>query len=654
MDERRPPEDDPTELREVARSLRESESRFRVLFEQAAVGVGLLETATGRFVRVNHKYVEMIGYSEREMLGLDFMTITCPDDLAPDLALMERLKRGEIREFSMEKRLVRKDGTLLWVELNVSPMWGVGEEPTQHIAVVVDVTHRKAAEEKAAIARAELESTLAALPDLLFDVDDEGRLYDYRARHDSLLAVPPAAFMGRTIAEVLPPDAASVILGAIKEAVANGRSSGAQYQLPVGGVPRWFETSMARKTVQSGRPRVIAIARDITERVDAERKRRDLEAQLRQAQKMEAIGTLAGGIAHDFNNLLTGIGLSVAVARRDLPADHRAAQSLRAMDTIVSRAEKLVQQILAFSRKQPVSRSILTMNDAVVEATDLLRATLPAGVVLETNVAPDAPRVDADPTQLQQVLVNLGTNAWQSFEGRTGTIRFEASRVVTQPGHPSLAAGEWARFRVRDDGVGMSPETLERIYEPFFTTKGPGDGSGLGLSVVHGIVEEHGGVILVESAPGRGTTFDVYLAAVNAPTTEPPRAQPVVRGDGARILYVDDETMILSPITSILEDLGYRPSACSDPREALERIRSDPGGLDILITDLNMPQLSGIDLARAVHELLPDLPIVLVSGFAPQADEQLESVGIRRRLSKPFETSELSEVLDALLGSVTT
>jgi two-component system, cell cycle sensor histidine kinase and response regulator CckA len=640
-----------TEQNDQAKALGESQAHFRVLFEQAAVGVALLDTMTGRFQRVNRKYQEIVGFSAAELGALDFMAITHPEDLAGDLAQMDRLKRGEIREFSMEKRLLRKDRTEVWVDLSVSPTWSAGEAPSTHIAVVVDITERKRAEEKTELARAELESTLTALPDLLFDVDDEGRIYDYRARTDSLLAVPPEAFMGRRFMDVLPPEPCAVLGAAIREAIETGRSSGFRYKLSIAGVDRWFETSMARKSVTSGRPRVIAISRDITDRVVAEEQRSELEAQLRQSQKMEAVGTLAGGIAHDFNNLLTVIGLGAEVVQRQLPPGHGATASLRAIDTAVRRAEKLIQQILAFSRKTAAHRTVLSVNDAVVEATNFLRATLPAGIRLELRLAPDAPRLRADPTQLQQVLVNLGTNAWQAIERGIGTITFETRTEMVVEGHPKLAPGVYATVRVTDDGVGMTAETIERIFEPFFTTKGPGKGSGLGLSVVHGIVLDHAGAIVVDSRPGGGTTFDVYLAAESAPVEPTILEATAARGQGGRVLYVDDEAMILPAAIIVLEALGYQAQALSDPAEALERIRATPSEVDVLITDLSMPGLSGIDLARAVREIRADLPIVLVSGYSVQSDEELAAAGIAHRLSKPFDTNAMGTVLQAAFAT---
>ena len=626
-----------------------SERRFRAIFEQAAVAIGVLSTKTGRILRVNKKYEELVGYTERELTELDFMRLTYPEDLAEDLAEMERLKRGDTREFSLEKRLLRKDGTPVWVKLTVSAMSPPGAEVEEHIAVLEDIGARRDAQRETQEALAALESTLAALPDLLFDVDDEGRIHDVRAPVPELLLAPAAELLGKRLEEYLPREAFVVIDPALREAFATGRTTRARYRLELAGREHWFDVSIARKKGGRGQPRAIAIARDVTDEVVSDARRAALEAQLRQAQKMEAVGTLAGGIAHDFNNMLAAIGLSTELAKRSLPIDHAAADALGDVELAVRRATKLVQQILAFSRKQPALRGLCSLDDAVLEATRLLRATLPAGVSLEVSLG-GLPAVLADPTQLQQVLVNLGTNAWQAMPQGTGTITFSTRLVrIVEGGHPTLAPGSYGVVRVADDGDGMSPEVRERAFEPFFTTKEPGQGSGLGLSVVHGIVRDHGGWIDLISEPGVGTSFDVYFAATasDAPgdSPEPPPSAESPAGGGARVLCVDDEPSLLSALASLLTRLGYRATAIADPREALARIRADPDAYDALLTDLSMPGLSGIELARAVSAIRPTLPVVLMSGFAPQDAELLAAAGIREPLAKPVQLASLTEVL---------
>ena len=500
-----------------------------------------------------------------------------------------------------------------------------------------------AAERAMAEARAELDATLAAMPDLLFDVDDEGRIYDFRAPRPELLAVPPAQFLGRTMHELLPPDVGAAVQAGIDAAARDGRSSGTRYQLGVAGGARTFEMAIARKATAGGRPRFICLARDVTEAVEADAARRALEAQLRQTQKLEALGTLAGGIAHDFNNQLAAITLGLVELRR-VVGDPASAAALRGVELAVRRASDLVQQILAFGRQRVAARTVVAANDAVGEAAALLRSTLPAGARLTLAPAPDAPHVEADPTQLQQVLINLGTNAWQALADGRGTIALEVATVAAPP--PPLA-GPAVRVTVRDDGVGMDAATVDRIFEPYFTTRGPGRGSGLGLAVVHGIVVEHGGAITVDSAVGRGTTVAVYLPWTAAPAAPPPAPPPLAAPPGLRVVCVDDERFLADTVAHLLRELGAEARSFTDPAAALAAIVAAPDDVDLVLTDLTMPTMSGLELARAIHALRPTLPIVLASGHVMESAAALAEVGVVRTLQKPFDLVQLVAALTA-------
>ncbi|MCC6647638.1 MAG: PAS domain S-box protein [Polyangiaceae bacterium] len=626
-----------------------SDPLFRAIFEQAAVAVGLLDSETGRILRVNRKYEELIGYTQAELCELDFMRLTYPEDLAEDLAQMDRLQRGDIGDFSIEKRLVKKGGAPVWVRLTVSALRSPSGVASQHIAVLEDIGARRCAEVATREALGALESTLAALPDLLFDVDDEGRLHDIRAPRPELLVRPKAELIGQRLVDYLPPEAFEVIGPALREAMTTGRTTTVRYRLVIDGDERWFDASIARKEGAAGRPRAIAIARDVTAQIRSEARRQALEAQLRQSQKLEAVGTLAGGVAHDFNNLLAAIGLGVELARRGLPPEHASSRALDDVDRSVQRATLLVQQILSFSRKRPASRAPCSLARAVDEATRLLRATLPAGVSLDTSLA-ELPAVWADATQLQQVLVNLGTNAWQAMPRGAGNITFSTRQERVPAGHPALAAGLYGVLRVADDGEGMSAAVRERVFEPFFTTKPPGQGSGLGLTVVHGIVRDHGGWIDLRSEAGAGTTIDVFLAAAAVDAAdEPAPSSARLQGRGARVLCVDDEVSLLTPLVEVLTSLGYAATPIADPREALAVFRAAPHDFDALLTDLTMPGLSGLELAQEIAALRPGLPVVLMSGFTPEGLGLAAGVGAR--IGKPFEVGELTQVLGGLLAA---
>ena len=401
------------------------------------------------------------------------------------------------------------------------------------------------------------------------------------------------------------------------------------------------------------------VGRDTTKTKMAEEAREKLEMQLRQAQKMEALGTLAGGIAHDFNNILAAILGNAMLAREDLGASHPAAESLVEIDKAARRARDLVQQILAFSRQQSAEHAVVNLREVVEECGKLLRASLPAAVELSVTLAPDSPNVLGDRTQIHQVLMNLGTNAWHALDGRVGCIEatLNALNVTTglsgdAPG-AGLAPGRYAHLSVSDTGRGMDAPTLSRIFDPFFTTKPVGEGTGLGLAVVDGIVKSHGGAISVCSEPGIGTVFHLYFPAVDAGVEPAPvaaREQP--RGDGQRILYLDDEEVLVIFAGRQLERLGYVVAGFTEAGDAFEAFKAAPDGFDLLVTDLNMPRASGLQVAKAFLELRPDLPVVLASGYlTDDLRAQAHSLGIREVIYKPNTVEHLAAAIHRLLAA---
>ncbi|MBV8604333.1 MAG: response regulator [Pelomonas sp.] len=345
------------------------------------------------------------------------------------------------------------------------------------------------------------------------------------------------------------------------------------------------------------------------------------EAQLHQAQKMESVGTLAGGIAHDFNNILGAILGNLELARADLDAAHPAQAALAEVQTASLRARDLVRQILTFSRRRPQQLLNIALKPVVEETFRLLRATLPAGVELKL-VLDEAPvYANADATQLQQVLMNLCTNAWHALQGGKGQVVVglnEAQFDAVAARRRGLAAGPYVHLWVMDTGSGMDSATLERIFEPFFTTKSVGQGTGLGLSVAHGIVVGHLGSITVDSELGLGSTFHVYLPAASPPLAAQPTSKPAAASDkpghGEHVIYLDDDDTVTLLMVRILEKAGYRCSGFRDPATALAALRDPSRRVDVLVTDYNMPGLSGLDVAREAALIRPGLPIAISSG----------------------------------------
>ena len=394
----------------------------------------------------------------------------------------------------------------------------------------------------------------------------------------------------------------------------------------------------------------VAVQRDITGRKQAEGVRRELEAQLRQAQKIESIGTLAGGIAHDFNNILSAVLANVEFARADLPPDSPALVPLGQIRHASVRARALVQQILVFGRRQAqqlVDRPIAPIIEAAVT---LLRSTLPASVRLELHLTATPLLVKADANQLEQVVLNICTNAWHALRDQPGTIEVgldeRAPNSSTLDGDSATPPGSWAHLWIRDTGCGMDEATRARVFEPFFTTKPVGQGTGLGLPVAHGIVATHGGSMQVDSSRGVGTTFHVYLPARIGTGREleaaPAASDSPVHGQAERVLYIDDDEVVVLMAEQLLMRQGFLPTCFISPREAVAALEREPSRFDVVVTDFNMPEMSGADVTRAVKRIRPTLPVIITSGYL--TDEQralVRALGAIGPMSKQNSFEEL-------------
>ncbi len=414
---------------------------------------------------------------------------------------------------------------------------------------------------------------------------------------------------------------------------------------------RWIQSSDTNRLQDPNLAAIVSNFRDITEQKLSEAERVRLELQLRQSQKMEAIGTLAGGIAHDFNNILgTIIGnteLAVGSGQTQPPLSEYLHQVLLAS----WRAKELVRQILTFSRREDFQRTEIRLEELLPETMKLLRASLPATIEVIATSHPPLPLIEGNRTLIQQVIINLVTNSAQAIGVRSGLIEIEVEGMTVHAGdtesHSGLRAGPHAKIVVRDNGPGIPPAILDRIFEPFFTTKGPGEGTGLGLSVVHGIVQAHQGVIQVTSRDGQGTAFEVLLPALDRSVPEKPSPAPTetpsIRPHGSeRILLIDDEPSLLKVGERVLRQSGYEVQSCLDPEEALRLFQSAPASFDLVITDFSMPGLTGLDLAAKLREMRPQVPILICTGYgAGLTPDRARDLGFHAVLQKPVEVETL-------------
>jgi PAS domain S-box-containing protein len=531
--------------------------------------------------------------------------------------------------------------------------------------VIVDVTDSKRSGDAMRDSEARFRQLLEYVP----NVSVQGYGLDLTTRYwnqasERLYGYSANEAVGRSLLDlIIPPEMHAAVVGAVTEMIESG--------LPIpaadltlrrkDGTSVEVYSSHVYLNIPGREPEFYCIDFDLTERRDSEAIQAQLQTQLRESQKMEALGTLAGGVAHDFNNIVAAIIGNVELALDDVPADSPARTSLMEIRKASRRARDLVQQILAFSRRQVLERQVIELAPVVEESVRLLRATLPAGVELSLHIGANVPRVLADATQIEQVLLNLCTNAWQAVRGVAQArvaVRLEAHH--SSPVAADAASAVWARLTVSDNGQGMSDETRARMFEPFFTTKPPGKGTGLGLAVVHGILRDHDAVMEVQSAPGEGSTFSICFPGVigalsppATPLTHQGHLQRAAAPRGAHILYVDDDEMIAFLMERLLQREGYRVTVFTHAAQALAAVREHTERFDLVITDYNMPGMSGLDFARAVRAVRPDSPVAITSGYiSEELRVQAPAAGVSELIYKPNTVEELFAAVDRLARAV--
>jgi PAS domain S-box-containing protein len=635
------------------RSLSESEEKFKKAFAASPHPISISDMPHGRLIEVNDAVERVFGYSREESLGKTTVELGmwCEPAQRHEMVAILR-EHGSFRDFMMAG--ADRHGRPLSLVLS-GEVISIGDEHCV-VTYVQDVTERETAKRALVVSEELFAKAFQASPDAYIILDVKtGAFLEVNEGFERLFQ--------RSRAEVVGHSSLEIDLWADPLERERGRSllfaKGSLKDFPIvarrkDGSLRQCLMSAEHLELASGRS-VIAVVRDVTEKLATERARGELEAQLRQAQKMDALGTLAGGIAHDFNNILGAMLAYSELIKLDIDSPRQIETYLVELKHAGDRAKDLVQQILTFSRRQPQARKPLRIEAAVRDALNLLRSTLPSTIRIELELG-DAPLVLADPTQIHQVLTNLGTNAAHAMKSGAGVLSFKLASVtvdaLTARTHSELQPGRYARLTVGDSGEGMSAETLKHIFEPFFTTKGPGEGTGLGLAVVHGIVRDHEGAIFVESEPGAGTTVTLYLPEheVALVDDEAPPAE-LVRGSGEAVLFVDDEAVLCRSVAGLLERLGYRVTACSDPAEALELFRRSPRAFDVVLTDLTMPGMTGVELAREMLGLAPATRVLVMSGFhGTWTAEGLKALGVLDLISKPLSAARLSESVATALG----
>lgn len=469
------------------------------------------------------------------------------------------------------------------------------------------------------------------------------------------------------------PEARPVIRAAVEKAIADGTEWDLELPMVTAkGREIWVRAQGTVLFENGNAQKIHGALQDITERKQAEIARNSLEMQLRESQKLESVGSLAGGVAHDFNNILAAIIGNTDVALLSIDSPDVIARCLREISKASLSGRELVRQILSFGRPRDTERKAISILPVVEESLQLLRATLPARVSLSLECSDRLPKLVADATQLEQVVVNLATNAYQAMAGAPGNIQIKVDSVEADPHLRELMQLDRAaslqfervlRLSVADDGLGMTEATVSRLFEPFFTTKPVGEGTGLGLAVVHGIIRTHQGVITVDSKPGQGATFMIYLPASHNLDMQPADVLPEMDehaafqsapGPKPSVLYVDDDPAVLQSTICLLEHQGFQVAGFSDQIAAMDALRNELEKFDIVVADYNMPCLSGIEFARFVRSLSTTIPIVIITGLIDETlRTQAERVGVQELIAKPFSLKSFCDRLQQIVATHT-
>jgi PAS domain S-box-containing protein len=661
--------EDVTERMRDQKALRESEEQLRLITAHVPGAVFLVYVR-----RDGQREYRFLSAGIRDIYGFEAEDLMrTPSLLAryfhpEDQAMLEKDRQAILAgqgNLETEFRVVLPDGTIKWIS-NRSSAVSSDAEGFLRVGMLLDITDRKAAEAALHASEALWKLALEGAGDGVWDWNlatgeeffSRGikSMFGYDEQDIPNLS---AEMDERTHPDDVPQ------MNADRQAHFDGRAPVYRNEHRIrckDGRWKWvLSRGMVIARDEDGRPlRMVGTHTDITDHKQGEAQQRALESQLRESQKMEAIGTLAGGVAHDFNNLLAAILGNLVLAREDVGEQHPAQESLTEINRAAIRARQLVQQILTFSRRQTQEMLRQPLTPLVEEALGLMRSLLPASIKLNVRLSAASLPVLADATQMQQVLMNLCTNAWQAMEGRPGEITVALREVTLDASQGlqmgGLASGSYACLSVADNGPGMDEATQQRIFEPFFTTKAPGAGTGLGLAVVHGIVKAHRGAIALHSRPGEGARFDVYLPLASGRDAMPPAiaeapAAPVVAPQGKHVVYIDDYEALVFLVGRLLRKQGYRASTFESGEAAMQWLRDHPQEkVDLVVTDQNMPGMSGVDVAREVGQLRPGLRVAIVSGHVnDKLMAEAHSAGVSDVLGKQDSMDALGESIRALL-----
>ncbi len=642
----------PAAFLEISRDITERKRTQDALRAASAYTRGLLEASLdplvtispeGKIMDVNPATELATGVPRSRLIGSDFSDYFTEPERAR-VGYRQVFSTGTVRDYALAIRHV--SGTVMEVLYNATIYKNEAGETVGVFAAARDVTALRVAEQE----RLRLATAIEQIADGVAILDLDGRVLSANPAFGSHHSLLLQETVGRTLPEILEVDRWDrEMAGKLRESLNSGKVwSWHLTRRTREGQIRELDLSVSPIRDVTGRPiHAIAVERDMTQEAL-------FQERIRQWQKMEALGTLAGGIAHDFNNILLPILINTELILAGENLDSELARRLSQVHEAAQRGKDMVKQIITFSRQKEQMRLPVEIPPIVRESLKLLRVSIPKNIEISEKIEAGTAMAVADATQIHQILMNLGSNAAYAMRDKGGLLEVGLSEVSLDEAaaarHVDLRAGPYLRLSVRDTGQGMTPDVMGRVFEPFFTTKKQGEGMGMGLPVVHGIVKSHGGAITVESELGKGTTVTVYLPRVTGtPQAKEAAPQPFPRGK-ERVLFVDDEDIQIRAMTKLLEHLGYRVIGVSDPRKALEVFRRQPASFDLLITDQTMPHMAGIELVQEVLRIRPGLPVVLCTGYSETLnEEEALAAGVGAFVLKPFSVREIAEAIRRVL-----
>ena len=636
---------DITEWKRAEEALREREEKYSSLVESTEDSIYLVDKNSA-YLFMNEKHLLRLGLQPDELLGKTYGDFHSEVDAQAFSAIVEKVFQTG-RPNQQEHRSLRDGGYFL---RTLSPVKDPGGNTTSVTVVSKDITDRARSEEALKESEEKYRTVLEANPDPLVVYGMEGRVIYLNPAFTRVFHWSLEELIGKKMDNFVPEENWPETRMMISKVTVSGEDFSGFETRRYTRDGNTLDVSISGSFYRDREGNVAASVinlRDITEQ-------KKMATQLQQSQKMEAVGTLAGGIAHDFNNILAVILGNAELAIDDVPKGNLAAECLEEIRLASIRAKEMIQQLLSFSRKTDEENKPLNMVPVIKASMKMLRTAIPSSVEFNQHISDEPCNIMGNASQINQIVMNLVTNAFHAMYEEEGLLEVTLEKIILQEEKPCfdwiLAPGAYVRLKARDTGKGIDQQILGRIFEPYYTTKDVGKGTGMGLSVVHGIVKRHDGGIRVESEFGKGTVFEIYFPALVEMIEEEKELDGEIKGGSERILFVDDEASIVKLNHQRLESLGYRVKSTTRPLEALEWFRADPDQFDVIITDMTMPKMVGDKLTKEILAIRPDMPVIICTGYSERISaDNAEALGARKYIEKPIEIRELAASLREVL-----